>query len=80
MDMLGIGAKRESYNVPNQINKIRPFSTTCIFGEEEDKSLPALFKEAGAQIITIPGNHHYNNNPARAAEAIVQKVEKPSPK
>jgi type IV secretory pathway VirJ component len=78
MDMLGFGAKRESYNVPSQINKMRPLSTTCIFGEEEDKSLPEHFKEAGAQVITIPGNHHYNNNPARAGEIIVQQVEKSS--
>jgi type IV secretory pathway VirJ component len=78
MDMLGFGAKRESYNVPSQINKMRQLSTTCIFGEEEDKSLPEHFKEAGAQVITIPGNHHYNNNPARAGEIIVQQVEKSS--
>lgn len=80
MDMLGFGAKRESYDVPAQINKMRQFSTTCIFGDEEDKSLPARFKEAGALVTTIPGNHHYNNNPARAAEAIALEVEKASPK
>ncbi|MGE5394539.1 MAG: AcvB/VirJ family lysyl-phosphatidylglycerol hydrolase [Candidatus Saccharibacteria bacterium] len=78
MDMLGFGGKRESYNVPNQINKMRQFTTTCIFGDEEDKSLPERFKEAGAQVITIPGNHHYNNNPARAGQAIVQEAEKSS--
>ncbi|MGE5428481.1 MAG: AcvB/VirJ family lysyl-phosphatidylglycerol hydrolase [Methylococcaceae bacterium] len=80
MDMLGFGAKRESYNVPSQINKMRQFKTTCIFGDQEDKDLPSRFKEAGAQIITIPGNHHYNNNPARAGEVIVQQVEKSSAK
>jgi type IV secretory pathway VirJ component len=76
MDMLGFKGKRESYNVPSQINKMRSYNPTCIFGDQEDQSLPARFKEAGASVITIPGNHHYNNNPARAGEAILQEVEK----
>ena len=75
-DMLGWGHKKESYNVPDQIKKNEQFKTFCIFGVEEGASMPARFKEAGAQIITVPGNHHYNNNPAAAAEAISREVEK----
>lgn len=76
IDMLGFGGNEESYKVADQIKKIEQFKVTCIFGEEEDKELPARFKEAGARIITIPGSHHYNNNPAAAAEAILKEVEK----
>lgn len=74
IDMLGMGANKEKYNVPLQIKKVHHFNITCIFGEQEDKTLPPRFKEAGAQIITIPGNHHYNNDPAAAAEAIYKEV------
>lgn len=75
-DMLGFGGENESYQVPNEIKKVKQFKSTCIFGEEEEEALRLRFREAGAQILTVPGNHHYNNNPAAAAEAILKEVEK----
>ncbi|HAH26126.1 MAG TPA: virulence factor [Prolixibacteraceae bacterium] len=75
MDMLGWGGKRESYNVPEQIKKNEQFKTYCIFGDEEEEALRARFQEAGAQILIVPGNHHYNNNPSAAGEAIYKQVE-----
>ncbi|HEY3369284.1 MAG TPA: AcvB/VirJ family lysyl-phosphatidylglycerol hydrolase [Prolixibacteraceae bacterium] len=76
MDMLGVGGKKESYKVPEEIKKAKQFKTVCIFGEEEEEVLRTRFKEAGAQIMIVPGNHHYNNNPAAAAEVILKDVEK----
>ncbi len=75
-DMLGIGGKSENYNVPDEIRKLKQFGTVCIFGEDEEETLRTRFKEAGAKIITVPGNHHYNNNPAVAADAILKEVVK----
>lgn len=77
-DMLGFGGENESYQVPNEIKKVKQFKSTCIFGEEEEEALRLRFREAGAQILTVPGNHHYNKNPAAAAEAIFKEVEKSS--
>ena len=74
-DMLGIGGKDESYKVLNEIKEVKQFRTVCIFGGEEDRRLRGRFEEAGAQVITVPGNHHYNNNPAAAATAILKDVE-----
>lgn len=75
-DMLGIGNSADVRNVPNEIRKVKQFKPVCIFGEEEPSKLHSPFEEAGAKIITIPGNHHYNNNPTAAAEAILKEIEK----
>ena len=75
-DMLGIGSTEDDHNVQEEIRKLKQIMTVCIFGEEEPVALHTLFKDAGAKIITIPGNHHYNNNPSAAAGAILKEVEK----
>ncbi len=75
-DMIGFGRKADSYRVPQEIGKIRQFQPVCIFGDEEDAKLRIPFSQAGGKIITIPGNHHYNNKPASAAEVIFREVEK----
>ena len=75
-DMLGIGSSQDEHNVPAEVKKIKQFWPVCIFGEEEPVALHTIFEEAGAKIITVPGNHHYNNNPSAAADAIFEEVEK----
>jgi type IV secretory pathway VirJ component len=57
---------------------VKQFKPVCIFGEEEPVALNAIFEKAGAKIFTVPGNHHYNNNPSAAAEAILKEVKKQS--
>ena len=54
---------------------MRPSSLpVCIFGMEENAKIRAHFGETGAKIITIPGDHHYNNNPSAVAEAIFKEA------
>ncbi len=73
-DMLNLGIAPNTYNVASEIKKISRFHPVCIFGKSEDAGLRTKFSEAGARIITIPGNHHYNNNPSAAADAILKDV------
>ena len=73
-DMLDFGTADDSYNVPNEIRKIRYMHPVCIFGIEESATTRSHFGEAGAKIITVPGNHHYNDNPSAAAEAILNET------
>ena len=68
--MLDIGASDHNYKVTGEVRKIIQFHPVCIFGIEESAVIRSRFGEAGAKIITIPGNHHYNDNPAAAADAI----------
>ena len=75
-DMLGIGGKNEDFNVPEEIKKIKRFRTVCIFGADEEEATRIQFGQAGATIITLPGNHHYNNHPSAAAEAIFKEIGK----
>lgn len=77
-DMLGLGSSEDDHNVPNEIKKVMQFKPVCIFGEEEPVALNTIFEKAGAKIFTVPGNHHYNNNPSAAAEAILKEVKKQS--
>jgi len=73
-DMLNFGNSDDNFRVPEEIKKIIPLHPVCVFGNEEDGRLRTIFEEAGSKIITIPGNHHYNNNPLVAAEAIINDV------
>jgi type IV secretory pathway VirJ component len=75
-DMLGIGSTEDDCNVPGEIKKIKQFLPVCVFGEDEPVTLQTIFEKAGAKIITLPGNHHYNNNPSAVAEIISKEVEK----
>jgi type IV secretory pathway VirJ component len=74
-DMIGIGRAADSYRVPDEIRKLKPFHPVCIFGDGENAELRTRFGESGARIITIPGNHHYNANPAAPAAAIFKDVD-----
>jgi type IV secretory pathway VirJ component len=73
-DMLSIGSSRDSYKVTDEIKKVKSLHPVCIFGLEESAKTRTLFSEAGAKIITLPGDHHYNDNPAAAADAIIQEL------
>lgn len=74
-DMIGIGRAADSYKVADEIKKLLLVKPVCIFGESEDASVRNRFRDAGAKIITIPGNHHYNAKPSAPADAIFKEVE-----
>jgi type IV secretory pathway VirJ component len=72
-DMLNLGTSDANYKVTDEIKRIRQLHPVCIFGIEESAATRAHFGEAGAKIITVPGNHHYNDNPSVAAGAIINE-------
>ncbi len=74
-DMMGI-RKSDPYQVPTEVKKIKQLNPICIFGDEEDIKLRNILGEAGAKIIVIPGNHHYNNKPDVVAESIFKEAAK----
>ena len=73
-DMLGIGGKNEEFNVPEGIKIIKQFRTVCIFGADEDAETKTKFGAAGATIVALPGDHHYDDHPSAAGEAIFKEA------
>jgi type IV secretory pathway VirJ component len=78
-DMLNFGTADDQLRVIDEIRKLRQFHPVCIFGVSEDTKLRERFGTAGAVIITVPGNHHYNDNPSAAADAMVNEIKKNTP-
>ncbi len=75
-DMLNFGTADDKYNVPAEIRRIKQLHTVCVFGIEESTSTRSHFSATGAKIITVPGNHHYNDNPSSATDAILKEIYK----
>ena len=75
-DMLDLGTSDAHYKVTDEIKRIRQLHPVCIFGIQESAATRAHFSEAGAKIITVPGNHHYDDNPSVAATVIVNETVK----
>ena len=75
-DMLGFGNQKDTYNVTGQMIKMKRFNPVCIFGEDETVEVRSKFGEAGIKIITVPGNHHYNNDAIKITDVIFDEVKK----
>lgn len=76
MDMLSIGSKKDVYDVLAEIRKISSLRPFCLFGAQEDAALTNRFRAAGATILTVPGNHHYNNDYRAVSDIIVRNIPK----
>jgi type IV secretory pathway VirJ component len=70
-DMLSLGNTDDTFNVISEIKKIKSLNPVCIFGEEESEDLRSTFSDSGVKVLIIPGDHHYNNNPASVVEKIL---------
>ncbi|MDP4223009.1 MAG: AcvB/VirJ family lysyl-phosphatidylglycerol hydrolase [Bacteroidota bacterium] len=70
-DMLGIGNKRNIYNVVNEITLEKKIKQILIFGDNEKTQVPELLKGPNDKIIRIPGDHHYRRN----STLIIEKME-----
>jgi type IV secretory pathway VirJ component len=68
-DMLNF-KNNEKYNVLDELKKIKSLNPVCIFGNEEDIELRNHFSATGIRVITLPGNHHYENDYNAVAETI----------
>ena len=61
-NMLGLGNKQNTYNVIDEIARIRGVPTLVIFGEGEKSVVPNLLKDLPVEIRKIPGDHHYKSD------------------
>ncbi len=58
-NMLGMGSRQNTYNVPDEILKMQPVHTLIIFGQGEKTKIPELLAGSDVIIQKIPGDHHY---------------------
>ncbi|SDC93272.1 AcvB/VirJ family lysyl-phosphatidylglycerol hydrolase [Williamwhitmania taraxaci] len=73
-DMLDLSSSDNSYSVVEETKKLNGLHPVCFFGSEEEPDVRHPFEVAGAKVITLPGNHHYNNNTARLADEVVKAI------
>lgn len=60
LDMMSIKST-EKYSVVSEINKIKALNPVCFFGSEESQIVRGKFEATGVKVITLEGNHHFNN-------------------
>jgi type IV secretory pathway VirJ component len=58
-NMIGIGNRQNTYNVIDEIVRIKVVPTLIIFGANEKSKVPALLTNTSVKITKIPGDHHY---------------------
>lgn len=73
-DMLSFGSSSDKYDVLAELRKSVGVKITCLFGKEEDGNSQILFKNAGARLRQLPGNHHYNNDYNAISNEIINSV------
>lgn len=61
-NMLGLGNRQNTYDVPKEIKQMKGLRTILIFGAGEDSKVPALLKGDDVRINIIPGEHHYKSD------------------
>jgi type IV secretory pathway VirJ component len=61
-NMLGIGNRRNVYNVTEEIINMQDIPTLIIYGEGEKTDVPGLLAGTSVNIRKIPGDHHYKFN------------------
>lgn len=61
-NMIGMGNRQNTYNVPDEIKKMQTARTLIIFGSGEKSPVPELLNGIPVTIRLIPGDHHYKFN------------------
>jgi type IV secretory pathway VirJ component len=61
-NMLGMGNSENTYNVVQEIVKMKNVNTILIFGDGEKSKVPGLLSGKPVKISLIPGDHHYKSN------------------
>jgi type IV secretory pathway VirJ component len=74
-DMLELSSTG-TYKVLPAVQRISAFNPVCVFGSQEDAALPKKFAGAGAKIVVLPGNHHFNENYDAIAACVLENYRK----
>lgn len=69
-NMLGLGNRKNTYEVIPEIKKENEVLNVIVLGTEEESEIPGLLRNTGVRFIMVPGDHHYKGN----AALIIQKL------
>ncbi len=73
--MLDIGSEGK-YNVLAEVRKIKEGRKLCIFGKDEDaEELEKSFKLSGADVLSLNGGHHYDDNFGLVVSSILKYIQ-----
>jgi type IV secretory pathway VirJ component len=72
-NMIGLGSKQNTFNVIKEISEIRNMRQIIFFGDKEKTNVPDLLKKTDAEILKIPGDHHYNSNTSLIVQLLRDK-------
>lgn len=64
------------YNVIEEVRKIKTGKKLCVFGKEEDaEELEKSFRLSGADILSVNGGHHYDDNIEVVVASILKYIQ-----
>jgi type IV secretory pathway VirJ component len=72
-NMLGLGSRQNTYNVIEEIIRMKDIPALCIFGANEKSPVPLLLKDTSVKIAIIPGDHHYKSNETLIVQTMKDK-------
>lgn len=72
-NMLGLGSRQNTYDVIEELIKMKNIPALCIFGDNEKSTVPGLLKNTDIKIVFIPGDHHYKSNETLIVQTMKDK-------
>ncbi|WP_069657935.1 alpha/beta fold hydrolase [Arcticibacter eurypsychrophilus] len=62
------------YDVLAELKKIKSMKALCFFGTLENAGITKEFRNAGNRVVTLKGNHYYNNDQLLLANTIINDI------
>ncbi|WP_449466340.1 virulence factor family protein [Stenotrophomonas humi] len=72
------GGDDDGQPIAPEVAKLSPQRTLCIYGEDDDGALCPQLPPGSAQIVKLPGDHHFEGDYAALARVILQQLKEPA--
>lgn len=68
------GGGDPSHPTMPEVSKIPPGKVQCVFGEDDDDSICPKLKGSGAEVVQLPGGHHFDDDYEAVARKIMGRI------
>ncbi|WP_269790658.1 AcvB/VirJ family lysyl-phosphatidylglycerol hydrolase [Stenotrophomonas sp. Iso1] len=72
------GGGDDGLPIAPEVAKLPPQTTLCIYGENDDGALCPQLPAGSAQVVKLPGDHHFQGDYAALARVILQQLKAPA--
>ncbi|MGH8054104.1 MAG: virulence factor family protein [Stenotrophomonas sp.] len=72
------GGADDGLPIAPEVAKLSPQRTLCIYGADDDGALCPQLPAGGAQVVKLPGDHHFEGDYAALARVILQQLKEPA--